>query len=90
MDDAGSAAPSTEREQRYALLKGNLKAPRKRAGASRWMQKLCRVLEGYLGQLPNASESRVRQEAAHMGIELSAMEPNDDPGLHWDLAWAIP
>ena len=41
--DADSEIPPT-----YAMTKANARAVRKRGGSSRWAQKLCHVIEGFI------------------------------------------
>ena len=76
-------------DDKYAPSPGHLKDLRKRAGACRWTQKLCRVLELYLSQLPDAANGKVRAECVSMGAQASMLEEADEPHLHWELALAI-
>ena len=39
--------------------------------------------------VPHGQGTQVREECAHMGLELKMAEGEDEPGLHWDLALAV-
>ena len=76
-------------DDKYALSPWHLKDMRKRAGACRWTQKLCRVLESYLKHLPEAASGKIRAEWHCRGADVSMPEHTGDPLLHWELALTI-
>ena len=73
----------------YVVTKENLKALRKRARASRWTQKLCRVVETYLSHISGSSGLRVREEPCDMAMGSGLMDADGGLGIHWDLAMAF-
>ena len=79
----------TYADDKYALSPGHLKDLRKRAGACRLTQKLCRVLESYLRHLPEAASEAVRAAGHDGGADASMLGSEGDPLLHWELALAI-
>ena len=81
------AQSALDGEKKYALAKHHLKLLCKRAGVTRWAQKLCCLLERYLGALPHAQEAGVTDGRERMGLDLD-MSGEDVPGLDWDLALA--
>ena len=79
----------TYADDKYALSPGHLGDLRKRAGACRWTQKLCRILESYLKHLPEAASEAVRAAGHGGGADTSMLGGEGDPLLHWELALAI-
>ena len=64
----GTTTSTSDGEMKNAPTKHNLKLLRKRAGVTRWTQKLCRLLKGYLAAVPHAQGARGNENRGHMGL----------------------